>query len=83
MSLYTNALTKTKTQNEVFYFQIPSPDCTDVNIPLGVLTNSDTQCLYHSLFHSAIAERANFKSTPRPVIFTSRAVYYYRKHARF
>jgi hypothetical protein len=69
MSLHTDILALIGTQNEVFYFEIPSPDCTDVNIPMGVFIQSETQFLNsdpwseRSLFRTAGAVSANFKLT--------------------
>ena len=48
-----------------FCFEIPSPDCTDVNIPMGVFIQSETQCLNFHLWseHSRtdLEVGANFK----------------------
>ena len=55
-----------------FCFEIPSPDCTDVTIPMGVFIQSETQCRNsdpwseHSLFSTDLEVSANFKLTATP-----------------
>jgi len=61
-----------------FCFEIPSPDCTDVNIPMGVFIQSGTQCLNskpwseHSLFRTDLDMSANFKFAATPQSLNTR-----------
>ena len=61
-----------------FCFEIPSPDCSDVNIPMGIFIQSETQCLHsdpwseRTLFRTAHQVSANFKLKATPSSLNTR-----------